>query len=558
MQFRGPHPPLEPGPGPDPGPDPSGGARRRALVRVAGRVLAGLVGTAGIAGPARSTQGPDPFAPHRRWVEAADPAAPWIPRSVAFAAGGELVLGAGSLGAPRALLLSSPDLSGAELVGSFDLSGALGTVYAAAGPGAGELYCLSQYPLGPNQRLTRATRLDAGGVAGGGAPLSSRWSVDLGAGGNGAARMALSADGSALAVASEESAGVLVTWLDPASGATRASRALPGAGLRGLALADDGGRLAVLAGAELFVLDALGATLHAETLALVTNALALAGDGSTVAVGDGADLRVLAEAGGPYLDVARIAGGAGEVVVCAALDRGGARVALGSWDQVGGERVRFRVCSTGGNVLHELAQVPGTLGLQNYPAAVALTPDGRRAAYAGWGVGDPQPELVLVDVEAGSAVLAVDLPGSARALALSEDGTRLAAGTKHVHANQLGSTGELVLHDTGERELQLLSRPTPAGGLALASKRPGSSRALFVFGRPVATPTTFRGAGSLWIDRGGPLLVRSAAPEASGRADLWLDVQGLTGLLGPGFGVQAAWRVGGATCLGALVLPVVL
>jgi hypothetical protein len=86
----------------------------------------------------------------------------------------------------------------------------------------------------------------------------------------------------------------------------------------------------------------------------------------------------------------------------------------------------------------------------------------------------------------------------------------------------------------------------------------GAQRALFVLGTPLAGPVTFRGAGGLWLDRGAPLRVKGAAPDASGRADVTLDLPTLVPVLGAGFGVQAAWRVGGATELGLLAVPVVL
>ena len=532
------------------GPGPGG----RAPVR-----WAAALGLALALAPAGRAQALDPFAPHQRWAESATPASAWLPRSVAFAAGGELVLGAGSVGAPRALLLSSPDLSGQALVGTLALDGALGTVEVAAGDPPGLLFTLSQHALtGPGDRTTRVTRLstDPGPWPG---ELAAEWSVEVGSAGNGAARLALAGDGSLLVAAVGAANAVEVILLDPLDAGPRGTVLATGGALRGLALSDDGGRLALLAGPELWVLDGAGAVVHRETLPVSTNALALSGDGATVVVGDGAGVRVLAD-GGPagYLELVRLAGAPGEVAVCAALDRAGARMSLGFWDQLGGQRARFEVRSRTGAVLHSLAQTPGPAGLQNYPQAVAITPDGRRAAYDAWGVGDPQPELVLVDVDSAALVLAVDLAGSARALALYDDGTRLAGGVKHVHANQFGATGELVLHDTGERELQLTARPAPAGALELSSLRAGAQRALFVLGTPLARPVTFRGAGWLWIDRGGPLRVKGTAPDASGRADVTLDLQTLGPVLGAGFGVQAAWRVGGATEFGMLVVPVVL
>ena len=105
--------------------------------------------------------------------------------------------------------------------------------------------------------------------------------------------------------------------------------------------------------------------------------------------------------------------------------------------------------------------------MQGYPEVVLITPDGRRAAFGTWGTGDPQPEVLLVDALTGAVVLERDLPGSVRALALDETGTRVAVGMKHTHANQFSATGEVRLYDTGERDLQVVGHPA-AGGALLA------------------------------------------------------------------------------------------
>src|SRR5688572_30803474 len=180
----------------------------------------------------------DPFAPHVRWVEAAPASAPWIPRGVAFAAGGELVLGAGSLGAPQALALASADLTGSALIGAESLPGALGTVRVAAGATADALYVQSQHAAPtPSERVTRVAR-----VAGlGGAPELS-WSVDVGPVGNGAARLVATRDGLHLISAVEAGGAVEIAWLDPATGVELASAAATGGSLRELAASDDGSR----------------------------------------------------------------------------------------------------------------------------------------------------------------------------------------------------------------------------------------------------------------------------------------------------------------------------
>ena len=501
---------------------------------------------------AASAQGPDPFAPHLRWSEPAPAAAPWLPRSVDFAGGEELVLAAGSVGTPTALALSASDLSGSHLIGQLDLADASGTVQVAAGAGPDQLFLLGQHPLtGPSDRIHRVT--GAAAVPGGG--LTRLWSTDLGSGGNGTSALAVARETGALRVAIETGGALELFELEPLTGAVVASFTHAGSGsLRALELSDDGRRLALLSGSELLVFDDAG-PVFSRTLSQVTNALALSGDGHTLAVGDAGGVQLLAEGPGGYLELEHVAAAPGQVPVRLALDAAGLRLAAGHWVLAGGQAVHFEVRDRAGVLLFEHDQVPGPSGLQNYPEAVALTGDGRRAAFASWGVGDAQPEVLLVDVDTAAVVLSVDLSGSARGLALAPSGTRVAVAHKHAHANQFASTGEVSLFDSGERELQFLERSTPTGKLELSSLRPGAKRALFLVGLPAPQPVTFLGAGQLFLLRSGPLRVKGAFPDATGRADVSFSVPSLLGSVGPDLAVQAAWRMTGGLELGLFSVP---
>ena len=499
-------------------------------------------------------QAPDPFAPQRRWTAAPAAAEPWLPRSLAFAVGGELVWAAGSVGAPRAMLLSASELPAGGVTAPLSehpLAGALGTVHAVAGPGPDALYTASQTPAPTSsKRLTRVTRLRApGGV------LEPIWSRDHPLVGNGPVEIAADRAGARVAVAVHDAAIglLLVEWLDAQTGGVLAGHALSAGTLRELALSADGSRTAVVAGAELWVFDPTGAVLHHQALGLVTSALALSGDGTRLAVGDGDRVRMLEDQGG-WTERGTVPGAPGEVAVRVALSDDGSVLAAGWWNQVNGVDVRFQVWDgDAGALLFELLQrgVPG--GLQGFPEVVAVTPDGRRAAFGTWGVGDPQAEVILVEVGSGSVVLQEDLPGSVRALALDPTGTRVAVGMKHAHANQFAATGEIRLYDTGERELQVIGQPYAAGALHLAARRPGASRTLFVLGTPLGTPVPFRGGG-LWIDRGLPSLVRNRPADASGRSDAVLSLPGVSAALGLDFAVQVVWRVAGGLEFGHGVL----
>ena len=500
----------------------------------------------------------DPFAPHVRWTHAPT-AGTWIPRSLSFAAGGDLLWGAGSVGSPRLLLLSSNELP-AETAGEplldedLGLAGAVGTLIVRAGSDPTALFSVHQVPgSAPSTRHTFVERRSVGA----GGTLSLTWSRELALVGNGAPALALDGTGTSLVCAvSDVLTGTLeLEWLAAVDGALLTARTLTGGTLRALELSHDGETVALLSGAQLLVLDSQGVIVHQETLALATNALALSSDGDHLLVGAGTFARLLTRTASGFADSFSTPSVLGEVVTRVALSEDGEIAALGWWDQVSGTGVRLQVWeTTTDSLVFEQSQTAPGASLQNFPEAVAMTPDGRRVAFGVWGVGDSAPELLLVDVPTGAIVLQADLPGSVRALALDPTGTRVAVGMKHSHANQFATTGEVRLHDTGERDLQLLSGPV-GDTLRLATRQAGAGRSLFVFGTLSPAPTAFRSAlGSLWIQRSAPLRVYNRAADMTGRSDLTVSRSSVAGQVGASFAVQVAARVSGSLHFTATVL----
>lgn len=500
----------------------------------------------------------DPFTPHVRWTHAPTSGS-WIPRSLAFAAGGDLLWSAGSVGSPQLMLLSSnelPALTAGEPLLDEDLSlvGAVGTVLVRAGAEPSALFSVHQLPdTSSAGRRTHVTR-QAAGV---GAALSQVWSRELALVGNGAPALALDGLGARLVCAVSDSitSSVRLEWIDAVDGSLLLGQSFPGGTLRALELSHDGETLALLSGAELLVLDSSGAVVHQESLALATNALAFSRGGDHLLVGAGTHARLLARSGNGFSESFRTPSVPGEVVTRAAISADGAVVALGWWDQVSGTGVRLQVWDTpADSLVFEQAQTAPGAPFQNFPEAVAMTADGRRVAFGVWGAADSSPELLLIDVPSGSIVLQADLPGSVRALALDPTGTRVAVGMKHSHANQFATTGEVQLHDTGERDLQLLNGPV-GGTLRLATQQAGARRSLFVFGTLSPAPTVFRSAlGSLWIQRSAPLRIYNRAADAEGRTDLTVSSSVIARKVGEPFAVQVAARIPGSLQFTATVL----
>jgi len=476
---------------------------------------------AGIA-PAQS---PDPFSSGARWSAAASPAEAWLPSAVTFASHGELVWHAAAGVNPRvALFDSSPFSTQLAPRMSDPRPGVLGVLSVTAGADETELYSLAQYPGGSAaSRWNQISRYDLSSAH----PDAPVWTRVLSAPGNGIARLAVARNAPELLAAAYDQTAQRIDlhWLSGADGSITRSWSDAAPTLRQVAASGDLSRVVFVVGAQARVVSSSGQLVHVELLSGATNALALSADGQTIAVGSGGRVRLLESSAGGWTLAREFTAGAAEIPTRVALSDDGETLAIGWWDGVETQRVRFQLWRTAANApSYERVLDSGVSTLQNFPEVVAVTPDGRRAAFGAWGTDDSDPEALLVDRDSGVEKLALDLGGSVRSLALDASGTRLAIGFKHVHANLIGATGELRTFDTGEREIQIVEPVRPNGVLHAAAQRAGAKRVFFVLGPIAGVPTPFGTAlGSLRIERSSAHLFARRA-DAAGRADLVLPV----------------------------------
>lgn len=510
------------------------------------RVSAPLVALALVGGAisAARAQAPDPFAQQRRWWHTATVSDAWMPASIDFAAEGELVWSSASGVGPRVMLHGSGELVASSSVDPVRqdsaFAGSTGTVLVRGAASGRALFALAQYVQTGSQRSTEITRREPDGAL----AFQPSWRRTLTLVGNGGARLAVARDGARVVAAAHDAAtsALDVEWLDGNTGAVSSSTVLTSSTLRELCASSDVARVAVVAGAHVWLLETHGPPLFEQDLGQATNAVALAGDGRTLAFGWGPRVRVLADQAGSFQPTQDVWGAFGELPVRVALSDDGDTLAIAWWNQTTGTAVRFEVWRAGALAFEHSESHTG--GFQNYPTTAQLTPDGSRALFAAWGQPSAAPEAWLVDVDAGVLAWSLDLPGSALAAALDDSGTRIALGIKHAHANQFASTGELRLYDTGARDLQIVGTPSLANGLHLATRLPGAQRAFFVLGHRLAAPVPFPGAsGLLAIDRANGGRIFARASDASGRADLQLALP--LSSLGVDFAAQAAFRVAG-------------
>ncbi len=540
------------------------------------RLLAALLALVGVLLPllSRASAHPltaaggssDPFAPGLRWTWEAGADEPWIPRDLVLVGDGELVWGGLAGGSPGVALLGTggtedPD---APLLVDPGFAGAIGPVLVAAGDEASELYALAQYPTTPAPaRRSVVTRHDATGAAGG-AGFAPVWSRELGQTGNGGAFLETTPDGDVVVAACFDvaSSTVRMERIDPAGGSLLAHASVPAVALRNLAISADGERIVLLLGLEVVVLDGGLGVRHAEGLTGASGALAVSADGSIVAVGDVDEVRLLEEGPGGWSSRVASAAGVNEIVVGAALCDDGDVLALTWWNDATEADVRCEILDVAsGAVLGTWSQSSPPGGLQNLPAALSITPGGERVALGLWGVGDTRPELILLEVGSPTPLLAADLPGSVYALDLDRSGTRLAVGMKDRHANLFSATGAVRLHDTGERDLQLVADPRLGGQLEAACLRAGSHTVVFAVGPPLAAPIYLPAlGGELWLDVAAGLLLFQESSDAGGRARMSAPIPSDPALAGLPLGLQAValLTTGGPRLAGALVRPILL
>jgi hypothetical protein len=112
-------------------------------------------------------------------------------------------------------------------------------------------------------------------------------------------------------------------------------------------------------------------------------------------------------------------------------------------------------------------------GYQDIPTGVDVTPDGAWAVVGSWGdQHNTNPEIHVFGVSQPGPVFTYDTPGSMFDAAITADGdggAYVAAGGKHVHANEFGSGGDLFAIHIDEPTAVLPAAAASPAGLALAA-----------------------------------------------------------------------------------------
>lgn len=492
---------------------------------------------------APSVRAQDPFEPGLRWIRPAQLADAWIPTSVGFAGADQLCWSVAGGTVPRVDVESTAQRGLSQPLFEDRLqdpiAGALRVSTCSARNG---LFVLQQvYGTNPTVRDTRITRYDPLAAATG-AAFTPEWTLDLAFQTNGPAILLTDDDGvnGFALVWHSQTQELAVCHIDLDTGGLYGYLVYPATSLDSATMSADGSRIAVVTGTTLRILDEHGQQLEQRSLFSTTPALAFDHDGTNLVLGRTGSVQVLTSQANGYQESLLLTGGPTELAKVVDVSADGSVIAVGWWDAATGVDARFEVFDgASGDSLREVLRIGAPGGLQNSPSAVEVSADGRRIACGSWGDGDSDPELVLLDLDQARPVLEADLPGSVLHLDLDATGTRVLVAAKHLHANQLGVTGELRLYDTGERDLQLLEAPRPGGRLHLAARTPGASAAWFLIGREKEVPFT----GGLALVRQGLRVI--SAPVQDGTSELDIPLPAGQRVLGLSPTIQAVWRVEG-------------
>lgn len=530
---------------------------------------ASALASAALGSPIRqATPGVDPFSPGLRWLRPATPTDPWIPGDVTFAGSGNLVWSAAA--GPQGLW-SLIEVPGASPTGPRTPrsehrapQAPIASIQSVAAERAEAFYGLRQETVTGFDKRTEVAAYQPYGLPAA-APLDPLWRFDFGLTTTGPARLATDAAGELVIAALLDAAAdqVEIVGLNGADGAVLFRHSLAGSALNALCVARDGGIFAVAAGLDVYAFRSDGTQLDHFVRSAATPALALSSSGRVLVAGGDArlDVRVRGRAGyRPARSVPFVAGVPVELALRAALSESGERVAIAWWDRTSGVALRLEVWDLRRNArLLEFSQSGPVGGLQNVPEALVLSAQGDRVALGTWGLGGPEPEVMLFDVDSAQLVFEANLPGSVHELDLDATGTRIVVAHKDTHANQFSSTGGIRLYDTGERDVVLLEAPRAGRELRVAARRSGAGAALFLVGSRASVARPLPGTGGMLALELQGLRVFSRTTDGAGQAEWAVDVPHGNAWVGFPFAVQSAFRVAGATDLSAAVLdPLVL
>jgi len=264
-----------------------------------------------------------------------------------------------------------------------------------------------------------------------------------------ALNVAVSRDGAIVAAGAHDTAPdeSVVIFFNADTGDQISTWTQTGGTLAAIDLTDDGSLAMVSIGDEPHVVDtATGTTIWSGDGSGAGNVdYRISGDGNVIAVG-GFDLEIYQWDGSTYQQIIEVDTGPLEWFGFGVAISGDGSTVGAMSREISSETMNVRLWDVQSQQMIGEVTLPGVAGsLQTAPQGADATDDGSRFAFATWSDGTGEYAEVQVYDDELNMVGEIDMPGSAFDVAISADGQWVAGAGKAVHANDLGSGGQVAV-----------------------------------------------------------------------------------------------------------------
>ena len=323
---------------------------------------------------------------------------------------------------------------------------------------------------------------------------------------NAACRVGVSRDGQTIVAAlmNDSAMQVEVAVFGPGSNVPVSYTTIPVPGnMRGFDLSADGSTLYFSALTTAHVFDVATTTVVFTTnIGASFDSHAISGDGSVFAFGNFNAMSVWERSGATYTNTHTATKGGANYCAQIDISDDSSTVAFGWYNFSNGLNAEIVALDVATKVETMSENVNGLGTFQNLVADISCSADGSRFAVGMWGdEAGTVDEVRLYARDQNTPLETLDLPGSVFDLDLSEDGQRVAAGSKAVHANTLGSGGRIDLLDAGGEDLIVRGKPSAGATVNFEVHAPAGKTVVLLTALDEQPPMVFPGIGTLHIDR---------------------------------------------------------
>lgn len=304
--------------------------------------------------------------------------------------------------------------------------------------------------------------------------------------------IAVSDDGSTIAViAAPPGTDAHLLLFDAGSSTPLADYVASGLGFpRYVKINADGCYTAFIASATIVVYDRDLLNVRDQiSMGFTNSALDISGDGNLIAYG-WPTLRLMEWNGSSYQELWSWSPG-GYYVRSIAISTDGTTMVSG-WYTTSYNTIKVVVHNVGSSTplwTYDYPQSSGTY--QEIPSDIDITDDGKYFVVGSWGDAENlNPEVQIFQRDTTPYLYySVDMPGSMFSVDIFSDGSYATACGKHVHANEMGRGGDIIMIGTDIAGIQSNDFPTLPSGVALINNYPNpfNTNTIISYQLPVAS-----------------------------------------------------------------------